>query len=70
MAERGQPDFSDYAESVPLSPYSVREPMGRRAVEQLNVLLRDALPEAELAKLARLGAQLSEDQALVVALSD
>jgi tetratricopeptide (TPR) repeat protein len=45
-----------------------REPMGRRAIERMTLLLRDALPDEEIAQLGRLGAQLSEDQAMTIAL--
>jgi predicted ATPase/DNA-binding winged helix-turn-helix (wHTH) protein len=46
-----------------------REPMGRHAVERTAVLLRQALPEEEIEQLGRLGAHLSEEQALTIALS-
>lgn len=47
-----------------------REPMGRHAMERTASLLRDVLPEEEIAQLDRLGAQLSEDQALTIALRE
>jgi len=46
-----------------------REPMGRRAVERLTLVLSDALPAREITQLRRLGAQLTEDQVLSLALS-
>lgn len=45
-----------------------REPMGRRAVARATALLREHLSEPDIAALARLGTQLSEDQALTLAL--
>jgi hypothetical protein len=42
--------------------------MGRRAVERTTALLRENLPEPDIGAVARLGTQLSEDQALTLAL--
>jgi len=47
-----------------------RWPMGVRAVERLRTLLHDALPEDEITRLRVLGAALSEDQAMTLALKD
>jgi hypothetical protein len=45
-----------------------REPTRHNAVERLRDLLRDAMPEDEIARLVALGAQLTEDQAMTLAL--
>jgi tetratricopeptide (TPR) repeat protein len=45
-----------------------REPIGRRAVERLATLLREALPADEIAQLHREGTRLTEDQAISLAL--
>jgi len=45
-----------------------REPMGCNAVERLAMLLRETLPAEEISRLRELGARLSEDQALTLAL--
>lgn len=45
-----------------------RWPMGVRAVERLNTLLSSALPESEILRLRSIGAALSEDQAMTLAL--
>jgi hypothetical protein len=37
---------------------------------RLGVLLREALPQHEIARLNHLGAQLSEDQAITMVLED
>ncbi|HEX3666540.1 MAG TPA: winged helix-turn-helix domain-containing protein [Rhizomicrobium sp.] len=62
--------IAGYADAVFEKASHQREVMGRRAVERTCRLLRDALPENEIAELRRLGARLSEDQALGLALSD
>jgi predicted ATPase len=46
-----------------------REPIGERAVERTQLLLREALQADEIIQLAQLGAQLSEDQVLQLALN-
>lgn len=61
--------IAGYANAVHRKSGRAREPMGRGAAERLNLLLREALPEDQLAELDRLGAQLSEDQTIAVALS-
>jgi len=45
-----------------------REPMGCHAMERTALLLHDALTDEEIAQLRRLGAQLSEDQIMTIAL--
>ncbi|HEY6578972.1 MAG TPA: winged helix-turn-helix domain-containing protein [Rhizomicrobium sp.] len=62
--------IAGYADSLYRLSGRPREPIGRQAIERLAVLLREFLPEDEIARLAHLGAQLSEDQALTLALSD
>ena len=46
-----------------------RERMGRDAMSQTNLLLHDALREEEIVQLNGLGTQLSEEQALTIALT-
>lgn len=60
--------ISGYAEDVHQRLGRTREPMGRRAIERLTALLRNAMPSKEIAQLSRLGASLSEDQAMTLAL--
>jgi tetratricopeptide (TPR) repeat protein len=60
--------IAGYADAVYEKFGRPREPMGRRAVERTTALLRETLGEPEFAALGRLGAQLSEDQALTLAL--
>jgi hypothetical protein len=43
--------------------------MGLRAVERLRLLLHEALPDDESIRLRKIGAALSEDQAMTLALS-
>ncbi|HEX4159303.1 MAG TPA: winged helix-turn-helix domain-containing protein [Rhizomicrobium sp.] len=45
-----------------------REPMGHNAIERTRFLLRDVLADEETAQLHRLGSQLSEEQAMAIAL--
>ncbi len=45
-----------------------REPMGYQAMERTASLLRDTLADEEIAPLQRLGAQLSEEQAMTIGL--
>ena len=59
-----------YANAVHQQSGRAREPMGRHAAERTSLLIREVLSESEIAELRRLGAQLSEEQALAVALSD
>ncbi|HLY05646.1 MAG TPA: winged helix-turn-helix domain-containing protein [Rhizomicrobium sp.] len=61
--------IAGYADSVHRKFDRQREPMGRCAMERTTLLLRDALPDREVAELSRLGARLSEDQAIAIALS-
>jgi hypothetical protein len=42
--------------------------MGLRAVERLHLLLHEALPDDESIRLRKIGAALSEDQAMTLAL--
>jgi hypothetical protein len=44
-----------------------REPVGRHAVERLGDMLRKKLPHDDIAELSRVGAQLSEEQAMALA---
>ncbi|HEX4077386.1 MAG TPA: winged helix-turn-helix domain-containing protein [Rhizomicrobium sp.] len=57
-----------YANAIHHKSGRAREPMARRAVERTRLLLREALPEEQIAELDRLGTQLSEDQAIAIAL--
>ncbi len=57
-----------YADAIHETFGRPREPMGRRAVARTTALLHENLPEPDIAALARLGTQLSEDQALTLAL--
>jgi hypothetical protein len=45
-----------------------REPMGQRALEQLNGVLGHTATAGEIAEFRRMGARLTEDQALALAL--
>jgi ATP/maltotriose-dependent transcriptional regulator MalT len=45
-----------------------REPMGHNAIERTRFLLGDVLADEETAQLHRLGSQLSEEQAMTIAL--
>lgn len=57
-----------YANAMFAKSGRIREPIGRKAVERLTLLLRDALPDREIVEFDRLGAQLSEDQVIIIAL--
>lgn len=57
-----------YVDALHLKFGRTREPMGRNAKERMTILLRDALTDEEVARLYCLGAQLSEEQALMIAL--
>lgn len=57
--------YADFIHRVSGRP---REPIGHRAIERLMLLLHEALPDEEVAQLAGMGAQLTEDQAMALAL--
>lgn len=61
--------IAGYATAVHEKSGRPREPMGRNAAERLNLLLHEALPEDQVAELDRLGARLTEDQTIAIALS-
>jgi hypothetical protein len=46
-----------------------REPIGQEAIDRLLLLLRDTLPEQEIEQLGLMGAQMSENQIIAVALA-
>lgn len=60
--------IAGYANAVYQKFDRPRETMGRHAMERTTWLLREALPEAQITQLNRVGAQLSEDQATSIAL--
>ncbi len=60
--------LAGYADAVYRRVGRQREPMGCNAVERLVTLLRETLPAEEIHQLGELGARLSEDQALSLAL--
>jgi tetratricopeptide (TPR) repeat protein len=60
--------LAGYADAACRTFEHMREPVGRHAMEHLSLLLRDALPDGDMAELSRLGEQLSEDQAIALAL--
>jgi tetratricopeptide (TPR) repeat protein len=60
--------IAGYADAVHETFGRPREPMGRRAVDRLNAMLDDALSAPQIAGLRRIGAQMTEDQALTMAL--
>lgn len=60
--------LAGYSDAVYRTHDHPREPIGRRAIERLTELLRDALSAAEISQLAREGALLTEQQALTLAL--
>ena len=62
--------LAGYADEIHRQNGHARWPMGVRAVERLSTLLTDALPENEITRLRVLGAALSEDQAMTLALKD
>ncbi|MGH6887705.1 MAG: ATP-binding protein [Rhizomicrobium sp.] len=62
--------IAGYADEIYRASTRPREPIGRHAVERLSLLLREGLPDDEIARLTHLGAQLSEDQVLILALGD
>jgi tetratricopeptide (TPR) repeat protein len=62
--------IAGYADAIHRASGRPREPIGHRAIERLCRVLRKALPEDEIARLTHLGAQLSEDQVMTVALGE
>ena len=62
--------LAGYADAIYRFSARPRESVVRQAIERLNLLLHEALPADEITTLAQLGAQLSEDQALTLALGD
>ena len=61
--------LAGYADMVHLQNGHARWPMGTRSIDRLNALLAEALPDAEIARLRRIGAAYSEDQAMTLALA-
>jgi hypothetical protein len=61
--------IAGYADAVYEEFGVPREAMGQRAVKRTNALLREALVEDEIGNLCRMGALLTEDQALALALA-
>jgi tetratricopeptide (TPR) repeat protein len=59
-----------YADWIHRQSGRPREPISGQAIERLRLLLREALPDDEIARLARLGVQLSEDQVMTLAISN
>jgi predicted ATPase/DNA-binding winged helix-turn-helix (wHTH) protein len=60
--------IAGYADAVHETFGRPREPMGRRAVDRLDALLQDAISDRQITELRRIGAQMTEDQALGIAL--
>jgi tetratricopeptide (TPR) repeat protein len=60
--------IAGYSDAVYRTHDHPREPIGCRANERLQVLLRGGLAEGELRQLAQEGALLTEEQALILAL--
>jgi tetratricopeptide (TPR) repeat protein len=60
--------IAGYANAVYRKSGSPRAPIERRAVERMTSVLRDALPDDEIAQLGDMGAHLSERQAMSIAL--
>jgi tetratricopeptide (TPR) repeat protein len=60
--------IAGYADAIYRASGHPREPIGRRAVERLADLLREALRADEITHLKREGACLTEDQAISLAL--
>jgi hypothetical protein len=60
--------LAGYADNVYRNNDHSRWPMGLRAVERLRLLLHEALPDDESIRLREIGAALSEDQAMTLAL--
>jgi predicted ATPase len=60
--------LAGYADTVHRNNDHSRWPMAMRAVERLDLLLRDAVPDDENTRLREIGAALSEDQAMTLAL--
>jgi hypothetical protein len=61
--------IAGYADAVHEEFGLPREPLGQRAVERTSALLREALIEDEIGDLRRMGALLTENQALALALA-
>jgi predicted ATPase len=61
--------LSGYADAIYKKTHYPREPMGHRAMERLRTLLQATLPNQDITRLGKLGSQLSEDQAMTLALS-
>ena len=60
--------LAGYADAVYRNNDHSRLPMALRAVERLRLLLNDALPDDENIRLRKIGAELSEDRAMTLAL--
>jgi hypothetical protein len=60
--------IAGYADALYRVSGQPREPIGNRAAELLSLLLRDALPEDEIAQLRHEGSMLGEDHAITLAL--
>jgi ATP/maltotriose-dependent transcriptional regulator MalT len=60
--------LAGYADTVYQNNDHSRWPMALRAVERLRLLLHEALPDDESIRLREIGAALSEDQAMTLAL--
>jgi tetratricopeptide (TPR) repeat protein len=71
LAERAKDaaHIAGYADAVHETFGRPREPMGRRAVGRLDALLQDAISARQIAEFRRTGAQMTEEQALGIALS-
>ena len=61
--------IAGYADAVHEEFGLPREPLGQRAAERTSALLREALIEDEIGDLRRMGALLTENQALALALA-
>jgi len=61
--------IAGYADAVHQKLGCQRQPMGRRAVERVHVLLHETLSDEDAARLGEMGAKLTEDQATSIALS-
>ncbi|MGH6887702.1 MAG: ATP-binding protein [Rhizomicrobium sp.] len=62
--------ISGYANAIYRASSRPRPSIGQQAVKRLGRALRDSLPDDEIARLADLGARLSEDQAMTLALAE
>jgi predicted ATPase/DNA-binding winged helix-turn-helix (wHTH) protein len=61
--------LAGYADAIHQRNEYPRWPMGLRASKQLMALLRGTLAESEISRLGQMGAKLTEDQAIALALS-